>query len=46
MQTAPSSEAEMRLRGKERDGGVKKERAVTVAEWSLREPISEVVERS
>lgn len=46
MQTWPSSEAEMRLRGKDREGGVKKESAVTEAEWSVKEPISAEVERS
>lgn len=46
MQTRPSSEAEMRLRGKERWAGVKKDREVTEEVWSVKEAISVEVERS
>lgn len=45
METEPSSDAAIRLRGKENEEGVKKESEVTVAEWCS-DPISEQVERS
>ena len=38
IETEPSAAAEMRLRGKERSGREKKERAVMEEEWSWREP--------